>query len=536
MQGKKNYSEKLFTSFQLSQRVPEDNFYRLLNQELDLRFLYKETAQYYGAEGQISIDPVVFFKLMLVGYLENINSDRRIIAFASMRLDILFFIGYDIDEPLPWHSTLSRTRQLYGESVFLKLFQKVLAMCISKGMVRGKRQAIDSAFVKANASLDSLVEKPVLSEIEAEIMEDASDFADELNDEDSNAIQQDQFSPVDKSKKTVSSKKHKEVTYHHSWKSKEYKDQPGHQGTDRVDEFGNIIRPRYLSNHTHYSPSDPDARISVKPGKARQMNYFAQIAVDDANHVITGAVADFADKRDSECLPFVLNHTINNLEKEGLRLEQIVADTAYSSGEALEFCQQNNIDAYIPNFGQYKSDREGFIYNSEKDQYECQRGNKAILPLKKTGPNSNGYVMKVYRSSETVCKNCFLRTSCIGEKTKFKKIDNSIYKPLYDRMHVKLQSLYGKRILKKRSSTVEPVLGTMSNFLNLKRTNARGIKQAMKHVLMSALVYNLKKYIRFINNKRISMPAALDFHAHINKMSAVFNILVLRPVIVSGNL
>ena len=60
MQGIKNYSEKLFTSFRLSERVPEDNFYRLLNQELDLRFLHKETAQYYGAEGQVSIDPVVF--------------------------------------------------------------------------------------------------------------------------------------------------------------------------------------------------------------------------------------------------------------------------------------------------------------------------------------------------------------------------------------------------------------------------------------------------------------------------------------------
>ncbi|MBK8875084.1 MAG: transposase [Bacteroidetes bacterium] len=70
--------------------------------------------------------------MMLVGYLENINSDRRVIAFASMRLDILLFIGYDIDEPLPWHSTLSRTRQLYGESVFLKLFQKVLLWALVK--------------------------------------------------------------------------------------------------------------------------------------------------------------------------------------------------------------------------------------------------------------------------------------------------------------------------------------------------------------------------------------------------------------------
>ena len=159
MQGKKAYSEKLFSNFQLSQRVPEDNFYRQLKEQLNLHFLYKATAKYYGNEGQRSIDPVVFFKLLLVGYLENLNSDRKIINHAKMRLDILFFIGYDIDEELPWHSTLSRTRQLLGEEIFLQLFREVLKLCVHKGMVSGKRQAVDSAYIKANASLDSLVEK-----------------------------------------------------------------------------------------------------------------------------------------------------------------------------------------------------------------------------------------------------------------------------------------------------------------------------------------------------------------------------------------
>ena len=104
MQGKKHYTEKLFSNFQLSERVPEENFYRQLKQILNLQFLYNQTKKYYGGEGQKSIDPVVFFKLMLVGYFENINSDRKIIAHSQLRLDILFFIGYDIDEELPWHS------------------------------------------------------------------------------------------------------------------------------------------------------------------------------------------------------------------------------------------------------------------------------------------------------------------------------------------------------------------------------------------------------------------------------------------------
>ncbi|WFO17141.1 transposase [Cellulophaga baltica 4] len=95
MQGKKTYQEKLFNSFRLSERVPQDNFYRLLKGVLDLNFLYFQTKSYYGDSGQKSIDPVVFFKLCLVGYLENIISDRKLISHCSMRLDLLFFIGYD---------------------------------------------------------------------------------------------------------------------------------------------------------------------------------------------------------------------------------------------------------------------------------------------------------------------------------------------------------------------------------------------------------------------------------------------------------
>ena len=83
-------------------------------------------------------------------------SDRALITHCSMRLDILYFLGYDIDEPLPWHSTISRTRQLYPEAVFEAVFTKVLVMCIDKGMVSGHTQAIDSAPIKANASMDSL--------------------------------------------------------------------------------------------------------------------------------------------------------------------------------------------------------------------------------------------------------------------------------------------------------------------------------------------------------------------------------------------
>ena len=166
MQGKKDYQEKLFHNFQLSERIPEENFYRRLRAELDLDFLYRLTKDYYGSSGQKSIDPVVFFKLCLVGYLENIISNRKLISHCSLRLDILFFIGYDIDESLPWHSTISRTRQLFPESVFEEVFTKVFELCVEKGMVSGHTQTIDSAPIKANASMDTLALKVPAEELE----------------------------------------------------------------------------------------------------------------------------------------------------------------------------------------------------------------------------------------------------------------------------------------------------------------------------------------------------------------------------------
>ena len=88
------YQEKRFTHFQLSQKIPKENFYRRLKEVIHLDFLYKETKQYYGSCGQKSIDPLVFFKLNLVGYLENIVSHRKLMEFCSMRIDILYFLDY----------------------------------------------------------------------------------------------------------------------------------------------------------------------------------------------------------------------------------------------------------------------------------------------------------------------------------------------------------------------------------------------------------------------------------------------------------
>jgi transposase len=470
MQGKKHYQEKLFTSFQLSNHVPEDNFYRRLKEVLPMEWIYQATKKYYGQEGQQSIDPVVFFKLILVGYLENLCSDRRIISTAQLRLDILLFIGYDIDEQLPWHSTLSRTRQLYGEEVFRELFKKVLGLCIDKGMVSGKRQAIDSVFVQANASMESLQKKVILN--------DADVYAEELEVKTENNDNK----PEDKAI---------------------VKDVEGKKLYGNGNAWIKNVRNDLVSSTT-----DEDARVSVKPGRARRLNYLAQVSVDTEDHVITHIQSDHADKKDSQCMPSQLNHTINNLSEHGLKVEEVLADGNYSSSEALRTLEEHNIIGYIPNFGHYKSLREGFEYDKEKDCYICMAGKE--LPFKRhKESHGNGNLMKQYISNPKDCATCPLKGKCIG-KGKFKTIAVTTDKELFDKMHKRLQMPQATKMKKLRSSTIEPVLGTLVNYLGMRRVNTKGIILAGKCMIMAAIAYNVKKLLRFAAKKLLSGSETIE--------------------------
>ena len=487
MQGKKVYQEKLFNDFRLSDRVAQTNFYRLLKEVLHLDFLYQETKIYYGSSGQKSIDPVVFFKLCLVGYLENIISDRKLVEHSSLRLDILYFLGYDIDEELPWHSTISRTRQLFPESVFEQVFTHIFEMCVSKGMVKGSTQTIDSAPVKANASMDSL-------ELKVPQQDLAAYLADirHISNRDKETFRRAKGNKASKEQQsiTASEKELKELKSRNKNWNKNQNQRPG---------AGNK-GSRYTSNKTHYSPTDPDARISVKPGKARKLNYCSQLSVDTAHHVITDIKAYHADGKDNQYLPDIVDRLQQRLWRSGFQLENVLADTGYSSGENYAYLEQKGITGYIPLHGTYKGGPDGFTYVEDKDHYICP--NAQIVPFKKVFLDHRTETKKKeYRISSKICRDCPLSASCLGKSAKEKKFSVTYYREEYERIKERLQTQKGKRMKSKRQSTVEPVFGTLTQFMGLRKINTIGIQQANKVMHLSAIAYNLKKYLKFINKK-----------------------------------
>ncbi|MDO6604065.1 IS1182 family transposase [Arenibacter palladensis] len=487
MQGKKDYQEKLFAHFQLSERIPRNNFYRRLKGVLDLDYLYPLTMGYYGESGQKSIDPVVFFKLCLVGYLENIISDRKLIDHCSLRLDILYFLGYDIDEELPWHSTISRTRQLFPEDVFESVFIKVFGMCVEKGMVSGHTQAIDSAPVKANASMDTLELKVPEEELEEHLRKVRAISAIDKEE------------PHRRSKGDKATKEQQSITA-----SK--KEPDAIKGRNKKWATDQDQRPgagnkgsKYTSNKTHYSPTDPDARISVKPGKARKLNYLSQLTVDTAHHVITDITAYHADGKDNQQLPDIVSRVKRRLWKEGLVWENCVADTGYSSGENYALPEAMGLKGFIPPHGTYKGGPEGFVYNKEDDHYVCPQGK--IIPFTKEFLDSRTKTRKKsYRASSKICKDCPLRAKCLG-KVNEKQFSVTYYREEYQRNIARVESPLGRYMKGKRQSTVEPVFGTLTQFMGLRKINTLGLKQANKCMHLSAIAYNLKKYLKFTGKR-----------------------------------
>ncbi|WPP51963.1 IS1182 family transposase [Catalinimonas niigatensis] len=410
MVGKKTFESKTHFSFSLEERVPEDNLYRKLKEAIDWDFLYEAVELHYGTCGHQSIDPVVFFKLMLVGYLENVTSDRAIIRTSELRLDILYFLDYNLDEDLPWHSTLSRTRQRLPKEIFEKCFELVLKLCIEAGMVEGDIQAIDAAYVEANACLENMQAKDT-------------------------QLDWQKYIQIFKSQDPCTTKEFSSNTDTMYALPKEKK--------------------RLRSNKSHYSPADPDSRMAKKKGKPCKLYHLASMSVDTFKHVITHINANFADEKDSRHLLEIAKETRSRLQVLDIKMHKILADGGFSSGANYAALEADHLEGYVSLYGQYNKQREGFTYDAKHDIYICEQGRK----LSNKGVKSDGgYFNYHYRSSVTDCKDCPVKQTCCGKSPR-KKMTFTAFRNHYDRMEKRLKSPLGRRMKKLRMSTVEPVFG-----------------------------------------------------------------------------
>ena len=156
MMGTKARNVAPLSNISLEDLVPQDHLYRHLDQKLDLSFVREFVQETYAQGGRPSIDPIVFFKLQLVMFFEGIRSEREVIRQAADRLSVRWYLGYNLGESLPDHSSLTRIRTRYGVEVFRRFFETVVDQCQQAGLVWGKELYADATKVQANAAVSSL--------------------------------------------------------------------------------------------------------------------------------------------------------------------------------------------------------------------------------------------------------------------------------------------------------------------------------------------------------------------------------------------
>src|SRR6202023_1308224 len=166
MMGKQPRTEPLFYYFRLEDQIPEDHLLKRLDRFIDFGFVRERLRNTYSAIGRPSIDPEVLLRLLLVGYLYGITSERRLMDEVRMHLAYRWFTRLGFDEDVPDHSTFSKNRhgRFRQSGVFRKVFEEIVRRCLEAGFVEGRNVAVDGTLVGANASQQSRVPRERLVE------------------------------------------------------------------------------------------------------------------------------------------------------------------------------------------------------------------------------------------------------------------------------------------------------------------------------------------------------------------------------------
>jgi len=449
VQGKKDSSGKLFYTVTLDQLVPEDHPVRKVEKALDLRFLYKETREYYSHEGKPSIDPVVLFKLHLLGYFFGIPSERRLLREVQVNLAYRWYLGYDIDEEIPHHSIMTKSRYRFPVEVFERLFKRIIHLCKDKGLISGDYYFIDSSLVRANASKDSFRAKLKLEQ----------EYLDELNQDDE-----------------------QKPKFH------------GHIFDGKMDpnKMGKR-RKRNRKNDWFESLSDPDAEYITRPGKLSIAAYKAHFCVDRKERVILSVDGSKASEDD---MSKVHSLYTNSVFAAGKKPKIVIADSHYGGIESLKYFQDENVKTCIP--PRISDNSEGRFRNTdfrvieEGEEMECPAGYR-------TKNKTNNKYRIQFNWPQKLCNVCKLKPQCT------KSIHGrlvSFYKGHYfANAETLAKSEKGRKLLRARQTIVEGVIGEAKNIHSLGRCRYRGLQRFRIQLFLTAAAINLKRLIKEMDNR-----------------------------------
>ncbi len=455
MMGQRRFAAKLYYQLSLDHLVPEDHLLRRVAECLDFSFIYPLARPYYSHTGQPSVDPVVLFKALLIGYLYGIDSERRLMAEVEVNLAYRWFLGYDLDEVSPDHSVLSKARARFGPEVFERFFQRSIELCREAGLMQEGPVYVDSTLIRAGASLDSLRRRDVLQPPLS-----VTEYLHRL----------DQEAEADQRIELLSDKP-----------------PPGPPAAPTGSRWP--ARP----NAALVSHTDPEATLVDRPEFGRHLAYKAHVAVSgQRGQVITAAVATTGATADEHLLAEVL---WQHRRLSGLRVPEAIADAKYGTGPNYRYLDHAGIPAFIPTtrFGNQHTGiwgREHFTWLAEEDAYLCPAGERL-----RRHSNLSGTQRVRYQAPEGSCPVCPFRSHC-APSGKARSLHRAWALDLVEAAQGRLASPLGKRRLVERKIYIEGVFGLAKELHGLRRTRFKGRRRVQIQLWLTAAAMNIKKALR----------------------------------------
>ena len=438
MMGRQVAQGSLFYGFRLDDHVPADHLLRRIDGLLDFGFVREALAASYSASGRPSVDPELMLRMLLVGYLFGIRSERRLCEEVHLNLAYRWFCRLDLGDAVPDHSTFSKNRHGRFRQCDLHrlLFEEVVARCAAAGLVAGREVAVDGSTIQADASwekklpgataADSLRAREAVSRPVAEYLATLDAALPPAPDEPA---------PVEP---------------------------------------------------THVSPTDPQAAFSCKHGPGR----FAY-AINPLLDLDTDCILDVEATPARFSAEVAATRTLVSRVKDklGIAPTSLAADKAYGNGPLLGWLVGQSITPYVPVIDRTRQrdgffTRDAFTYNREADAYRCP----ADKPLTYRGMVRASQVRR-YRSRAADCAGCALKPRCTTARQR--AVTRLVDEDARDQARA-LAGTEGYTRARRRRKRIERVFGHLKRNLNLRTLKLRGLAGAAEEFTMAAAAYNLQ--------------------------------------------
>jgi transposase len=440
MMGQHDRSEALFYYFRLEDEIPENHLLRLIDKHISFEFVRQQLKDRYSEMGRPSVDPELLLRIVLIGYLYGITSERKLVEELRMHLAWRWFTGLGFDQEIPHHSTFSKNRhgRFQESKLFEELFEQIVKQCVEVGLVQGKHLSVDGSFVEANAAKESRIPRGQLAEA-AQVNQSVRQYLVELE----------QRNPVE---------------------------EPVHE-------------------QEQVSTTDPDSTYATKGGTPARLGYYDNYLVDNQSCVIVGVQATAA--RMSQETVAAQDMLTRFTQWQGRTPESVAADTTYGNGEFLQWLADRSITPYMrtrdsalrknnPGYGP-----ERFTYQPESNTYRCPAGEQ----LNYVGLNVRNRA-HAYIGSAKRCGACSQKAQCTTGRYKYLAIH--IHESVRQRARELAQTPQFAKAQRQRKK-VEALFAELKNQIGLRRLRLRRMKFVREQFFLAAVAQNMKRLVRFLS-------------------------------------